>query len=127
MLYLLGSFVLLIGIATGFYQWRLSRHRGMSRDEFVQRFRDLDIPDVIPAAVYDYYKSSAISGRFGLSPDDRYADLFSAESEDIEDDARELTKKLGFIVAVGPCLETWGKPFNTLCDMVLWLDSVRKM
>jgi len=94
--------------------------------KIIQQFREQNIPDTIPMAVYDYYKSSAISNRFGVSPAARYADLFSAESEDIEDDARILTEKLGFPVAINPSLQKWDKPFITLSDMVLWLDWVRQ-
>jgi|ERR1051326_236380 hypothetical protein len=126
MLYIIAACVFLIIIATAVYQWKLSRHHGLSREEFIKTFQDTDIPDAIPSAVYDYYKSAAISKHFGISPDDQFTELFSAIGEDIEEDARELTEKLGLAVPVRRNLQEWDKPLATLRDMVLWLDWVRQ-
>lgn len=126
MLYIIVGFLFLIIVSTGTYQWKLSRHRGLSRQEFINAFEGMDIPDAIPSLVYDYYKSAAISKHFGVSPDDQFTELFSDIKEDIEEDARELTEKLGLAVPVERNLQKWDKPLATLRDMVLWLDWVRR-
>ena len=125
-LYGLGAFVAFIAVATAVYQLRLSRHPGIPRNGFIRHFCDLDVPEAISSAVYDYYRSGAISRKFGVAPDDQLADLFSDLDEDIGFDAIQLTKTLGMEVAVGRNLEIWGKPLITIRDMVLWLDWVRK-
>lgn len=121
--YVLIAFVVCIVVITGQYHWRLAHHLGISRNEFIRHFRDRDIPDGVSAAVYDYYRSSAISRKFGVAPDDRLADLFSDQIEDIEDDARALLKKLSMEVADISGLEALANPLTTVGDMVLWLDG----
>ena len=112
-----------LGIAIAFiaHQRRLAKHRGVSRDEFIGAFTDSRIPDAIPAAVYDYYKSQVISKKFGIAPDDDYEHVLSKGDEDIDDDAHFLAKDLGFSIPpeyVAVRLET---RIRTLRDMVFWL------
>jgi hypothetical protein len=122
----LAGFVVFLAVATAVYQWRLSHHRGISRDEFIRHFRDRDIPDAVSAAVYDYYKSGVISRKFGVAPDDRLADLFSDLLEDLEIAAKTLITKLGMKDADISSLEQRANPHITVGDMVLWLDRLRK-
>jgi len=58
-LYILAAFVIFIVVATIAFQWRMGKHRGVSREEFIATF-DAAIPTEIPAAVYDYYKKGVI-------------------------------------------------------------------
>src|ERR1051326_3359233 len=76
-------------------QRRLGKHRGVSREEFVNAFANQDVPARIAAAVFDYYKSQVIARAFSVAPDDDYEEVFSASDEDIDDDAQFLIKKLG--------------------------------
>ena len=126
LLYVLIAFVVCIAVITGLYHWRLAHHPGISRNEFIRHFRARDIPDGVSAAVYDYYCSSAISRKFGVAPDDRLADLFSDQIEDLEDDARTLLKKLSMEVADISSLEALANPLITVGDMVLWLAGFVK-
>ena len=66
----------LIGLAFFFYQRRLGKHRGVLREQFISAFESTEVPSQIPAAVYDYYKSLAVSKEFSVrrgmvSRDDR--------------------------------------------------------
>ncbi len=126
LLYIFGAGIALVFIATIVHQLRLHRHRGVSREDFVKEFRKLEIPDTIPAAVCDYYKSLAVSKRFTISPDDTYSDLFSDELEDIDDDAEHLVQKLGMQLPAESVLREWEKPLKTLRDMVLWLNWIHQ-
>src|SRR5712692_7215763 len=88
-----GSFLLIIiftAMYNALYQSRLRRHRGLSREEFIETFHDLGIPETIPGAVYDRYKSFAIWKDFSVSPSDRYKEVFRERPEDIGEDAEEL-------------------------------------
>jgi hypothetical protein len=126
LLYVLAAFVLFVALATFVYQTRLLRHKGVSRVAFVEEFRSLAIPDVIPGAVYDYYKSSALWKKFSVSPQDRYEDYFSSAPEDITDDAKELVRRLGLAMPIESVLREWARPIETLGDMVQWLNWVRQ-
>jgi hypothetical protein len=107
-------------------QHNAGRNHGEHAEFFIQEFRGLEIPDAIPAAVYDYYKSSAVSKRFSVSPQDKLEDLFSAVPEDVTDDARALVCKLEMQLPIEPLLREWRNPIRTLADMVRWLDWVRQ-
>jgi hypothetical protein len=124
LLYIAAIFVTFILVATLIYQARLFRHRGVSRDAFIGEFRGRQVPDAIPGVVYDYYKESALWKRFGVSPGDRYEDLFSAEPDDISDDARELVRRLGMHMPIEAVLREWQTPIRTLADIVEWLNWV---
>jgi len=126
LLYLLIALVVCIAVISGRYHWRLAHHPGLSRKEFILHFRDRDVPDEVSAAVYDYYRSSALSRKFGVAPDDRLADLFSDHIEDLEDDARALIEKLKMKNADISGIEELADPITTVGDVVLWLDGIRK-
>jgi hypothetical protein len=125
-LYILLFFAGLIVAATAIYQLRLLRHKGISREAFIQEFLKLEIPETIPAAVYDFYKSSALWKGFSVSSQDRFEDLFSAAPEDIADDAGELLRRLGLAMPIEPVLVQWNAPLRTLDDMVRWLNWIRQ-
>lgn len=80
----------------------------------------------IPAAVYDYYKSQAISKKFSLAPDDNYEEVLSEGNEDIDDDAAFLMKKLGLKIPSDAESVQPDTRIRTLRDMVRWLDKLRQ-
>jgi hypothetical protein len=92
----------------------------------VDAFRKDGIPVAIPAAVHEHYKSAAISKSFTLSPDDRFADLFSAEDDDLGDNTNSLLQQLGMKLPPEYKRREWGGQLVTLRDMVLWLDWMRQ-
>lgn len=106
-------------------QLRLRRHRGVSRDEFIRSFDGAGIPQIIPATVYDYYKSAAISSKFGISPDDTYKESLRKGYEEIDGDARYLLKQLGLMMPPEEILVQRDLKIRTLRDMVHWLNWVR--
>jgi hypothetical protein len=126
LLYIFGGFIVLILGGIIAYQLRLFRHRGVSREDFIKEFRKRDLPEAIPAAVYDYYRSSAMWKGFKVSPDDAYAKVFREEHEDIDDDAEQLVKQLGMHMPPEYVRRQWEKRLETLRDMVLWLDWIRQ-
>ena len=142
--------VAFFALALVFGQLGLRGHRGMSREEFIRAFSGTDIPNEIPAAVYDYYKKTVIFREFSIAPDDSYEDVFRKCEEDIEDDARLLMKKLSFKPPSLEAQQQWSEqilasratspstpgfsvdstkllqPIQTVRDMVLWLNWVRQ-
>jgi hypothetical protein len=126
LLYLLGAFVAFITIATALYQLRLSHHPGVPRNEFIQYFRDRNVPDRVSETVYNYYRSSIISRKFGVSPEDKLADLFSDERRILKTMPGSSSKDLGIGAVNSPRFTEWGSPLITVGDMVLWLDWVCK-
>jgi hypothetical protein len=53
-----------------------AKGKGFSREQFLQAFREIGIPENIPAAVYDYYGSQAAYKGFSFLPDDEYSKVF---------------------------------------------------
>ena len=120
---LIGGTILLVGLT--FEQLRLRRHRGASRVEFVRYFDGTAIPELIPETVYDYYKSTAVSTHFGISPDDSYEGVLRKGDEEIDSDARFLVKQLGFRMPTDESLARRDAHIREVRDMVIWLDWVR--
>lgn len=106
-------------------QIRLARHRGISREAFIDEFRKENIPPEIPAAVYDHYRFVSRAKTFGVVPDDSFDKVFRECHEDIDDDAEELARKLNIELPIEMVLKEWPTPLQTLRDMVLWLNWVR--
>ena len=149
-LYFLFFFVLFIGVVKLIFDMRLRNRHGISRDEFVRAFSDVDIPAEIPVAVYDYYKKGVIFEQFGIAPDDDYEDVLHKGEEDVEDDARFLIQELGLKPPSEETRLRWNEqiqtlrarspvaprfsadsthlmqPIRTIRDMVLWLNWVRQ-
>ena len=109
---------------------RLRRERqgkDFSRERFIEVFRQLGIPDEIPAAVYDYYGSQKQLKGFPFSADDTYAEILHDDPADIDEDATILVGKLGMIIVPEYVRKQYGdKPIQSLREMVLWLDWMRQ-
>jgi hypothetical protein len=119
----LGSAILLCAITIE--QLRLRRHRGGTRDEFIRCFDGSGIPYAIPETVYDYYKSCALSRKFGIVPDDAYEETLRKGEEEIDSDARFLLDQLGLRMPPNEILVERNARLRTLRDMVIWLDWAR--
>jgi hypothetical protein len=126
LLFALAVILPVIGIGFLIYQRRLGKHRGVLREEFIRAFESTEIPPEIPAVVYDYYKSQAISKKFSVAPDDNYEEVLSEGDEDIGDDAEFLIKKLGFKMPRGHESVQPDNKIRTLRDMVYRLNKVRQ-
>src|SRR5580704_3191691 len=129
LLYAFVAFVLFVAIWVFVNQFRLRRLRrrrqanGLSRDEFIEAFRQLGIPDKIPATVYDYYGSQKAWKDFPFSPDDRYSEVLHDDPDDLDDDATALVHQLGMLMLSERVRREYrDKPIKTLRDMVFWLD-----
>ncbi len=107
-------------------QVRLRHRKGLSRDQFIAGFSAQGIPNKIPAAVYDHYSSFAVGRKYLVSPDDNYEAVLREGAEDIDDDAEQLLKKLNLQVPTESARRDWPSPLETVRDMVLWLDWVRR-
>jgi len=125
-LYILAGLLVFVVAGTIVNEIRLARHRGISRETFIEEFLNESVPEEIPAAVYDYYKSSVVSKKFSVAPDDSFDEVFGQSHEDIDDDAEELVTKLNMELPIEMVLREWPTPVKTLRDMVLWLDWIRK-
>jgi RHS repeat-associated protein len=133
LLYVFGAFLLFIAVWVVVDQVRLSRLRhqrqakGFSQAQFVEAFRQLGVPDNIPAAVYLYYVSQKAWKNFPFSPDDKYSSVLHDDPWELEDDGRALAEELGILFLPEYIRQGWGdKPIKTLRDMVLWLDWMRQ-
>jgi hypothetical protein len=124
--YILAAFAVFIVVATVVSHWRMRKHPGVPRDEFIRTFTDLNVPVAISAAVHDYYKSGALFKKFGVAPDYSYEDVLHKGDEDIDDDAQILVKRLDLTLPPTRVREQWTKKIKTLRDMVLWLNWVKE-
>lgn len=125
-LYILAAFVVFIAVATLVSHFRMRKHPGIPRDEFIRTFTDLNVPVVISAAVHDYYKSGVLFKKFGVAPDYSYEDVLHKGDEDIDDDAQLLVKRLGLTLPPTKVREQWTRQIKTVRDMVLWLNWVKE-
>ena len=133
LLYTFGAFFLFVLIWVVVRQIRLRRLRrerqanGSRRDQFIETFRQVKIPDNIPATVYDYYGSQKAWKDFPFTPDDRYSEILHDDPDDLDDDATALVRQLGMLIPSESMRRVYGdKPIKTLRDMVLWLDWIRQ-
>jgi len=104
----------------------MRKYPGVPRDEFIRTFTDLNVPIAISAAVHDYYKSGILSKTFGVAPDYSYEDVLHEGTEEIDDDAQLLVKRLGLTLPPTKIREQWTKEIKTVRDMVLWLNWVNE-
>jgi hypothetical protein len=124
--YIIVGVLVVIATWTFVDQVRLARHRGISREAFIDEFHKENVPPEIPAAVYDHYRSLSHSRRFSVAPDDSFDKVFRQCHEDIDDDAEDLARKLNLQLPIEMVLRKWPAPLRTLRDMVLWLDWIRQ-
>ena len=146
-LVLAGSGVV-IAIAALVFDVRRRKHRGVSREEFVRAFAQTCTP-AIPEAVYNFYTRSWFFGNLTIAPDDSLERLFNEGEQDVEDDAALLMKELRLKPPSEEVRLRWNEeirtsrgrqsdaprfstdsnppsPIQTVRDMVLWLDWVRR-
>lgn len=133
LLYIIGGFLLFIAVGAMWNDTKLRRLRrerqgkDFSREHFIEAFRQIGIPDEIPAAVYDYYGSKKQLKSFPFSADDTYAEILHDDPEDIDEDAIILVGKLGMLIVPGHIRKEFGEePIRSLRQMVLWLDWMRQ-
>ena len=101
--------------------------KGFTRDQFINSFRTIGVPETIAAAVFDYYSSRGVWKDFPFSPHDTYAKVLYDDQDDIEDDTRALVDRLGMqFPAEYVVRESGNVPPQTLRDMVLLLLSFAK-
>jgi len=105
---------------------RFRRHKGVPPSDFIEEFRSSHVPEEIPAAVYDFYKSEALYPQFSVSPDDSYEEVFHMIHDDIDDDAEHLVNTLGMEMPIEPILREWPTEIKTIREMVLWLNWIRE-
>lgn len=111
-----------------FSRLRHERQReGITREQFVGKFKLLGIPENIPTIVLDHYTAFKIWQDFPFTPEDDYSRLLNIAPEDIENDAKALIEKLGMQFLPEYIRREYGdKPIRTLRDMVMWLDWMRQ-
>lgn len=126
LIYILGGIFAVIAIWSLGDQLRLARHRGVSRESFIEEFRKDSVPPEIPGAVYDHYRSLCRFKGFSVAPDDAFDRVFHQVHDDVDDDAEELAKKLNIDLPIEAVLRECPTPLRTLRDMVLWLNWVRQ-
>jgi hypothetical protein len=133
LLYIFGAFLLFVAIGIAIRKLRLRRLRnqregkGFSREAFMEAFQQSDIPENIPAAVYDYYRSRKTWKDFPLAPDDKYSEVLCDDPCDVDGDAVALVQLLGMRLLPEYIRKEYGdRPIKTLRDMVLWLDWIRQ-
>jgi hypothetical protein len=144
----IGAFVVFILIAVFSHERRMRKHKGLSREQFINEFASAGIPRNIPEAVYKHYTGSLFFKNLAVAPDDSLDHVLQKGDDDIEDDESFLLKELGLkppseevraqwteqVLAsrrkpfdpVPLDSRRWMQPIHTLRDMVLWLNWVRE-
>jgi hypothetical protein len=126
LLYAFVAFFLFVVIWAVVNQFRLRRLRrkrqanGFNRDQSIEAFLQLGIPDNIPATVYDYYGSQKAWKDFPFSPDDRYSEVLHDDPDDLDDDASALVHRLGMRMLTERARREYGdkpiKPYAIWCS-----------
>ena len=120
LVYIFAALIAAVAVFAIANQIRLARHRGVSRDAFIEEFQRVNVPPEIAAAVYDHYKSLCRSKNFSVAPDDSFDEVFRECHGDIDYDAEDLAGKLNIQLPIESVLRQWR-------DMVLWLNWVRQL
>lgn len=113
-----------IGVITLKGQRQLGKHRGVTRDEFIQAFPG--IPTNVSGTVFDYYKIQVWAKDFSIAPEDSYEHVLLEGDEEIDDDVQELVRRLGLRIPSEYRVRRSETPIKSVKDMVYWLDWVRQ-
>ncbi|MEQ1887287.1 MAG: hypothetical protein ABL967_19645 [Bryobacteraceae bacterium] len=109
--------------------WRrqrgLATHKGLSREEFVRYFAEIDVPDVVSGEVYDHFREMVGVRGYRPSPTDSFEETFKMSGEDFDDELKELLPRLGLEIPHSGKLRDWTRPLATLSDLVQWINWVR--
>jgi hypothetical protein len=120
----------ILGVISNLKLRRIRKERagkGFTRERFIDSFRSIDVPEILAAAVFDYYSSQGVWKDFPFSPDDTYAKVLYDDQGDIEDDTRALVDRLGMQFPAEYVLrESGNMPPRTLRDMVLLLYWIQR-
>jgi hypothetical protein len=118
-LWTVGAIVLVLVYWNVQYQLKLRKHPGMSRASFLAYFAERGFPAEIAAAVYDYYRSKAIWRTFGISPEDKIAELFNQAEDDVSEDFVHVLEKLSLSMPSDEAWDARGEPpARTVADLV---------
>jgi hypothetical protein len=109
------------------FEKRVEGYSGMSREAFIKHFSTQEVPSTVSGTVYDTFKAKVKSEKFMPSPEMSIEQVFEQLGEDTDDDARHILKVLGIPKPTDNTLEAWpGRGVQTVSDMVLWTDWVRR-
>jgi len=85
----------------------------------------MGIPEKIPAAVYDYFRSRKTWEDCPFLPDDEFSNVLHDDPDELDEDALALIERLGMAMLPEYILREWGnKPIKTPRDRVIWLDWI---
>ncbi len=123
----IGPFVVLAIVSWIRQVWRLRKHTGLSRTEFISHFEQMGISPAVPGLVYDHFRSMGIWNNFVPSPSDSLERTYKTVDEDVSDNLNDILRKLGCEMPNSAILKQWGRPIESLSDVVAFIDWVKKL
>ncbi len=114
------------GLAWLAHLGQLRKHRGLSREQFVEHFEATGILPATAGAVYDQFQSLGFWKQFRPSPADTLEGTFKTVDEDVEENLKDILTRLEIEMPDSGTLQAWGDPIKTLSDVVRWVDWVSK-
>jgi hypothetical protein len=101
---------------------RIKSYVGVPREAFLSALAEEGIPENISSAVFDFYKAKARRKGFNPAPEMDINGVFEEGSDDIDDTAIDLLKKLNLEAPSELTRMTWpGGEVRTAADLARWL------
>lgn len=125
LLYLVSAAIAFVVVRWALHLLRLSRHRGIGRDDFLSRFQTSPQVQTIAGAVYDYFKKQTGVGGFEPLPSDTLKTTYRIGGDDLEEVLADIAHRLGYEMPHSGILSMWFDPIDNLEDVVRFLDWVR--
>lgn len=124
-----GFFIITVMVGASGLAWlahlgQLRKHRGLSREQFVEHFEATGILPEIAGAVYDQFQRLGFWKQFRPSPADTLEGTFKTVDEDVEENFKDILTRLEIKMPDSGTLQLWSDPITTLSDVVRWVAWV---
>jgi hypothetical protein len=120
----MGGIAGFIGIGWALHVWRLKRHEGWTRADFIAHFETVGAMPVISGLVYDHFQKLGVWKGFMPMPSDTLEGTYKIADGDIDDNLKEILQELGYEMPHSGILSEWFAPVETLEDVVRFLSWV---
>ena len=109
------------------WEWsRLSKHRGLSQQEFVSYFSQYEVTPELSAGIYDHFKRMRGVKGFCPAPNDTIEVTYGMLNDDLDDELRDILGRFGSEMPSRVTLAEWQASVNTLEGVVRLVDWVLK-
>ena len=122
----IGGLVALVILSSVRHVYRLRKHGGWKRGDFIAHFESGGVSASVSGAVYDHFQDMGVWKRFSPAPLDSIENTYKAVDEDVTDSLQQILDRLGCEMPNSRKLKQWERPIETVLDVVELVDWVKK-